>query len=787
MPSDWDVVKTEPDPAASSGDWSVVSTEPDIHPALAGLPQPHEAAGQAETTAQQVMDQLESLGHGMQQRQRMQQSGIAPELRGGPTEQPIRYDQFGEPVYRSQLDAPGNEMAEGGRQFASGVRNAQPATTGMYGVPLPLPTANNDMAGGLNKMLSGASVPMLPTVGAGVVLDPVPAVTGLVGAVAAQKGAQTGLKKAGASDEAAELGGNVAGLVGGVVGGMAGGHLAAKFGPKPALNPDVLGAERAPMDRQVGEPPTGSEASRATVDAEWQPVSESREPAASNPWQPVSETPEKGAPNDNRTAVPMGPGEQFASAQQRAEVPQKPASAQESSAASTAEVERPAGQPESGGEKSSTAQEPLINTRGQGQQFHGTSNEIPELQEYTYDGRNIYGQGFYTTDAVDVAQGYSRKGRGNAPAIYGVTERNPSTLLDMDQPIGSDALEAVKGAHSDFADDVLESARPKTLRGLFDAMRADSSDEGLSQDSVQEIFDSITHNLEGKGYAGLTHVGGGNTGREPHAVKIYFNPRRDLSLQKINPADYRQSPSAPGSPQNETQPLAPRPPSTQPAYGSTVDVNVPGEDTKYPARYAVRELSDVQPSHNPFNFQSNPDYEFQNDRDYANPQNAARVVEYAQTGTFNPEYTLTPSPTAEQGAPIIDSRGNVLGGNNRTMTQARVYDSNPSGADAYRGQLVQKAAQFGIDPQELARFKNPILTRELEQPVTNSTAQKAITDFNKSASAKLSPQEQAVADGRRLSAETIQQISGNLADVGGDSTLAQALQGERARRSSSHW
>jgi hypothetical protein len=236
---------------------------------------------------------------------------------------------------------------------------------------------------------------------------------------------------------------------------------------------------------------------------------------------------------------------------------------------------------------------------------------------------------------------------------------------------------------------------------------------------------------------------------------------------------------AAGNAEGSKEEVAVRPPKTASAVGNPVDVNVPGEKTSYPARYSVRELADVVPSHNPHNFEPNPAYEYTNDRDYSNPQNAARVAEYSAPGNFKPDYTLTPSPTAEQGAPIIDPRGNALGGNNRTMTLNRVYASNPAGAQAYRDQLAKNAAQYGIDPNELPRFNKPILTRELVNQPDQAAAQKAITDFNKTAAAKLSPEEQAVTDGRRLSTRTVEQISGNLADVGEDSTLAQALRGDK--------
>ena len=225
----------------------------------------------------------------------------------------------------------------------------------------------------------------------------------------------------------------------------------------------------------------------------------------------------------------------------------------------------------------------------------------------------------------------------------------------------------------------------------------------------------------------------------------------------------------------DATPSTPREPSTPPALGRDATVLVPGETTSYPVRYAVRELADLQPSHNPFNFEPNPNYDYTNDRDYSRTGNAARVVQQSSPDTFNPEYPTSDSPTAEHGAPIIDASGNVLGGNSRTMTLARVYQRGGPDAEMYRNAIADKAAQFGLDPVELDRFEQPVLVRELGGGVD---AQRAITDFNKAAAAELSPEERAVSDGRRLSDQTVQEIAGRIGDVGEDGTLADALRGD---------
>ena len=48
-------------------------------------------------------------------------------------------------------------------------------------------------------------------------------------------------------------------------------------------------------------------------------------------------------------------------------------------------------------------------TRGVGKQYHGARGEIELLIDGYYNNQNYYGNGFYTTDALDVAEGYKRK------------------------------------------------------------------------------------------------------------------------------------------------------------------------------------------------------------------------------------------------------------------------------------------------------------------------------------------------------------------------------------------
>lgn len=196
---------------------------------------------------------------------------------------------------------------------------------------------------------------------------------------------------------------------------------------------------------------------------------------------------------------------------------------------------------------------PFRNTRNTGARFHGTSRPLPEggpTNDGVYAGsdRNIYGEGFYTTDAVDIASGYTNKGKGGDPTLYEITEKNPVNLYDMDQTMPDNVREIAQDVLGDyFPTESVDDYNVNTLTGVYDEFRANSRDEGLSTHDVQDYFNSIRTRLEEEGYRGLSHSGGHKTGNEPHSVKIYWYPQDDLQVTKSSPDNYRGEAAAQNS------------------------------------------------------------------------------------------------------------------------------------------------------------------------------------------------------------------------------------------------
>ena len=192
-----------------------------------------------------------------------------------------------------------------------------------------------------------------------------------------------------------------------------------------------------------------------------------------------------------------------------------------------------------------------VDTRGQGIFYHGASDEIPTIEDFTYNDQNIYGQGFYTTDDLVTANKYQKKNKSTAgkATTYEVTPAQEVNFYDMDQPgitpevqqyldKARDINEAVDSALADFGDDLSQVS----LSNLFDEIRAYSKATGTSTSEIQDTFLGVQEILQQSGFGGYTHVGGKLTkSNRNHQVRIYWDPKEQLSIKPVDtPAPVNQ-------------------------------------------------------------------------------------------------------------------------------------------------------------------------------------------------------------------------------------------------------
>lgn len=79
---------------------------------------------------------------------------------------------------------------------------------------------------------------------------------------------------------------------------------------------------------------------------------------------------------------------------------------------------------------------------------------------------------------------------------------------------------------------------------------------------------------------------------------------------------------------------------------------------------------------------------------------------------------LPDSENVNQGAPVIRSDGVVLNGNGRAMAIRRAQATGR--ADGYRNAILENAERLGLNKDEIAAMKNPVLVREVTDELTKA-------------------------------------------------------------------
>ncbi len=75
---------------------------------------------------------------------------------------------------------------------------------------------------------------------------------------------------------------------------------------------------------------------------------------------------------------------------------------------------------------------------------------------------------------------------------------------------------------------------------------------------------------------------------------------------------------------------------------------------------------------------------------------------------------ITEGVTAYTGAPVVNSRGEVIQGNNRSAALIQMHEQNGAEADKYKQYLVDHAEQFGVDADTVAGMEYPVLVRMVD-------------------------------------------------------------------------
>lgn len=144
------------------------------------------------------------------------------------------------------------------------------------------------------------------------------------------------------------------------------------------------------------------------------------------------------------------------------------------------------------------------------------------------------------------------------------------------------------------------------------------------------------------------------------------------------------------------------------------EVQVKFDDKNIPTGHvALIEASQLQPSHingrrNPFHFIDEAQPKERNDD--ASVMSARRIA-----ANIRPE-EITSSVTAYTGAPTVNTRGEVIQGNNRSAALREMWAGEPEQAAIYKQYLADHAADFGLVPEDVEAMQQPVLVNMLDVP-----------------------------------------------------------------------
>ena len=163
--------------------------------------------------------------------------------------------------------------------------------------------------------------------------------------------------------------------------------------------------------------------------------------------------------------------------------------------------------------------------------YHGTSSAGFTVFDPYYSKFGLFGNGFYFTDNPEVAESYTKKGKGDNPGVYQVY-LNATNLIDMDAAADLDQwAQTFRAMGVDL--DYLQNA--DTNEDVFRALKEYAQDEEMYDWEGEEFMQDI---LREAGYDGITHQGGGRYGDKngpQHQVVIVFDQEQIKNTDNLDP------------------------------------------------------------------------------------------------------------------------------------------------------------------------------------------------------------------------------------------------------------
>ena len=189
-----------------------------------------------------------------------------------------------------------------------------------------------------------------------------------------------------------------------------------------------------------------------------------------------------------------------------------------------------------------------------------------------------------------------------------------------------------------------------------------------------------------------------------------------------------------------------------------------GAQGEQAARYEVRELAGIIPSHDPENqFAKRADYpDNVQERPYHSDAGEQQKVR-GNALRLDPRLVVNNNPDLTNGPPAITREGVVLGGNSRAMSIQLAYAAGSDRAAAYKEALIAQAAQFGLDAEAVAGMEKPVLVRVVDS-ATPEEMGKLARLYNQTMMQGLQAKAEGVSKARLISQATLDLLAADMAE-----------------------
>lgn len=192
--------------------------------------------------------------------------------------------------------------------------------------------------------------------------------------------------------------------------------------------------------------------------------------------------------------------------------------------------------------------------------------------------------------------------------------------------------------------------------------------------------------------------------------------------------------------------------------------------TRYQFQFRVVDASELIVSNDPFNFEPNPEFpEELQPRDRARTADRLQVEKLA--ANISPDALLEDFRVLDRGTPIVGPDLVVEGGNGRAMALIRAASDFQEQYRSYRGRLVERIREFGLEPSDIDGVKTPVLVRVR---LTEVDRAQFAAETNTPPGISTSAIESANADANNITVDMLRQL-----EVLDDETLADALRATR--------